>query len=60
MRFVIAIVLSAGIVFVAGRWTLSTGTRTTKGQEVTQYKLDVPAPYRDAAVWSTDRNRNPP
>lgn len=52
MRFVVAIGLTAGIVLGAGqvgaqyRYTDDKGVST-----VTQYKLHVPAPHRDAAVW---------
>ena len=52
MRFVIAMILSAGIVLVAGQ--VDAQYRYTNDQgvsKVTQYKVDVPAPYRDAAVW---------
>jgi hypothetical protein len=52
MRVVIAVVLSAGIVFVAGQVDAQYRYTNDKGvRKVTQYKLDVPAPYRDAAVW---------
>jgi hypothetical protein len=35
-----------------GKWTLSYRYTNDKGvSKVTQYKLDVPTPYRDAAVW---------
>jgi hypothetical protein len=52
MRFVIAIALSAGIVLVAGQVDAQYRYTNDKGvSKVTQYKLDVPAPYRDAAVW---------
>ena len=52
MRVVMAVALGAGIVLVAGpvdaqyRYTDDRGVT-----KVTQYKLHVPAPYRDAAVW---------
>jgi hypothetical protein len=52
MRFVIAVALSAGIVLVAGQVDAQYRYTNDKGvSKVTQYKLDVPAPYRDAAVW---------
>jgi hypothetical protein len=52
MRFVIAIGLSAGIVLVAGQVGAQYRYTDDKGvSKTTQYKLHVPAPYRDAAVW---------
>jgi hypothetical protein len=52
MRFVIAIVLSAGIVFVAGQVDAQYRYTNDKGvSKITQYKLHVPASYRDVAVW---------
>ena len=52
MRFVIAMVLSAGIVLVAGQVDAQYRYTDDKGvSKVTQYKLDVPLLYRDAAVW---------
>lgn len=52
MRLVIAIGLSAGIVLVAGQVDAQYRYADDKGvSKVAQYKLDVPAPYRDAAVW---------
>jgi hypothetical protein len=52
MRFVIAMILSAGIVLVAGQVDAQYRYTNDKGvSKVTQYKLDVPTPYRDAAVW---------
>jgi len=52
MRFVIAIGLSAGIVLVAGQASAQYRYTDDKGaSKVTQYKLHVPDPYRDAAVW---------
>jgi hypothetical protein len=52
MRFVIAMVLGAGIMLVAGQVDAQYRYTNDKGvSKVTQYKLDVPAPYRDAAVW---------
>ena len=52
MRFVIAMILGAGIVLVAGQVDAQYRYTNDKGvSKVTQYKVDVPAPYRDAAVW---------
>ncbi len=52
MRFVIGIVLSAVIVLVAGQVDAQYRYTNDKGvSKVTQYKVDVPAPHRDAAVW---------
>lgn len=52
MRFVIAVALSAGIVLVAGQADAQYRYTNDKGvSKVTQYKLDVPAPHRDTAVW---------
>jgi hypothetical protein len=52
MRFVIAVALSAGLVLVAGQVDAQYRYTNDKGiSKVTQYKLDVPAPFRDAAVW---------
>ena len=51
-RFAVAAGLGAGILLVAGeagaqyRYTDAAGA-----SKVVQYKLDVPTPYRDAAVW---------
>jgi len=51
-RFVIAAAVSAGIVLVAGQADAQYRYTDNKGvSKVTQYKLDVPAPQRDAAVW---------
>ena len=51
-RFVIAVAVSAGIVLVAGQADAQYRYTDNKGvSKVTQYKLDVPAPQRDAAVW---------
>lgn len=51
-RFVIAVAVSAGIVLVAGQADAQYRYTDNKGvSKVTQYKLDVPAPHRDAAVW---------
>jgi hypothetical protein len=52
MRLAIAIGLSAGIVLVVGQVDAQYRYTDDKGaSKVAQYKLDVPAPYRDAAVW---------
>jgi hypothetical protein len=52
MRFVIAVALSAAIVLVAGQVSAQYRYTDDKGvSKVTQYKLHVPAPYRDGAVW---------
>ncbi len=51
-RFVIAVGLSAGIGLVAGQVDAQYRYTDDKGvSKVAQYKLDVPAPYRAAAVW---------
>jgi hypothetical protein len=52
VRFAVAAGLGAGILLVAGaadaqyRYTGADGI-----SKVVQYKLDIPAAYRDAAVW---------
>ncbi len=52
IRFVVALGLGTGILLVAGeagaqyRYVGADGV-----SKVTQYKLDVPADYRDSAVW---------
>jgi hypothetical protein len=51
-RFAVALGLAAGILLVAGQVHAQYRYTDDKGvTKVTQYKLDVPAPYRDAAVW---------
>ncbi len=51
-RFVIAVGLGAGILLVGGQVDAQYRYTDAKGvSKVTQYKLDVPAPYRDSAVW---------
>jgi hypothetical protein len=51
-RFAIAVGLSAGIVVVAAQVDAQYRYTDDKGvTKVAQYKLDVPAPHRDAAVW---------
>jgi hypothetical protein len=52
MRFLIAVALSAGIVLVTARVEAQYRYTDDKGvSKITQYKLHVPPPYRDAAVW---------
>jgi hypothetical protein len=51
-RVVIAAGLGAGILLAAGQVDAQYRYTDAKGvSKVAQYKLDVPAPYRDAAVW---------
>jgi hypothetical protein len=51
-RFVIALALTIGAVLVAGQVEAQYRYTDDKGvSRVTQYKVDVPASYRDAAVW---------
>ncbi|MGH2602676.1 MAG: hypothetical protein ACRDJ9_25230 [Dehalococcoidia bacterium] len=51
-RFVVAVGLGVGILLVAGHADAQYQYTNDKGvSKVTQYKLDVPAPYRDSAVW---------
>ena len=51
-RFVIAVGLSASVVLVAGRAHAQYRYTDDKGvSRVAQYKVDVPARHRDAAVW---------
>lgn len=51
-RLVIALGLGAGLLLAAGQVDAQYRYTDDKGvSKVTQYKLDVPAPYRDAAVW---------
>ena len=51
-RFVTAVGFGAGLLLLAGQadaqWRYTDETGASK---VTQYKLHVPAPYRDAAEW---------
>lgn len=51
-RFAMALGLGAGLLLLAGpadaQWRYADATGASK---VTQYKIDVPAPYRDAAEW---------
>jgi len=52
LRFAVAMGLSAGILLVAGQADAQYQYTDAKGvSKVVQYKLDVPATYRDAAVW---------
>jgi hypothetical protein len=51
-RFAVAVGISAGILLVAGQVDAQYRYTDDKGvSKVAQYKLDVPGPYRDAAVW---------
>ena len=52
LRFAVAMGLSTGILLVAGQVDAQYQYTDAKGvSKVVQYKLDVPATYRDAAVW---------
>jgi hypothetical protein len=51
-RVVIAVALSAGLVLAAGQVEAQYRYTDDKGvSKTTQYKLDVPSPYRESAVW---------
>ncbi len=51
-RLVVAVGISVGILLVAGPVSAQYQYTDSKGvTKTTQYKLDVPAPYRDTAVW---------
>jgi hypothetical protein len=51
-RLVVAVGLGVGILLVAGPVNAQYQYVDSKGvTKTTQYKLDVPAPHRDAAVW---------
>lgn len=51
-RLVVAVGISVGILLVAGPASAQYRYTDDKGvTKTTQYKLDVPAPHRDAAVW---------
>lgn len=51
-RFVAMVGLSAGVVLGAGPVDAQYRYTDDKGaSKVVQYKLDVPVPYRDSAVW---------
>jgi hypothetical protein len=52
VRFAVALGLGAGILLVAGEASAQYRYADADGvSKVVQYKLDVPAAYRDAAVW---------
>jgi hypothetical protein len=59
--FVLTIGLGAGLLLVAGRadgqWQYADDQGATK---VTQYKLDMPERYRDAAIWVGPRGVGKP
>jgi hypothetical protein len=51
-RLVVAVGLGVGILLVAGPVNAQYRYTDSKGvTKITQYKLDVPAAYRDTAVW---------
>jgi hypothetical protein len=51
-RFAMAVGLGAGLLLLAGQADAQWRYTDDKGaSKVTQYKLDVPVPYRDAAEW---------
>ena len=51
-RLAMAVGLSAGLLVLAGQADAQWRYTDDKGaSKVTQYKLDVPTPYRDAAEW---------
>lgn len=51
-RFAMAVGLGAGLLLLAGQADAQWRYSDDKGaSRVTQYKLDIPTPYRDAAVW---------
>jgi hypothetical protein len=51
-NMLIVVGLTAGILLAAGRVDAQYRYTDDKGvTRVTQYKLHVPAPYRDSAVW---------
>jgi hypothetical protein len=51
-RSAMAVGLGAGLLLLAGQADAQWRYTDDKGaRKVTQYKLDVPAPYRDAAEW---------
>jgi hypothetical protein len=51
-RFAMAVGLSAGLLLLAGQAEAQWRYTDDKGaSKVTQYRLDVPMPYRDAAEW---------
>ena len=51
-RFAMAVALGAGLLLAAGQADAQWRYTDDKGaSRVTQYKLDIPTPYRDAAEW---------
>jgi hypothetical protein len=51
-RFAMAVGLGVGLLLLAGQADAQWRYTDDKGaSKVTQYKLDVPVPYRDAAEW---------
>lgn len=51
-RFAMAVGLGAGLLLLAGQADAQWRYSDDKGaSRVTQYKLDIPTPYRDAAEW---------
>lgn len=50
-RFAMAVGLGAGLLLVAGQADAQWRYTDDKGTKVTQYKIDIPTPYRDAAEW---------
>jgi hypothetical protein len=50
-RLAMAVGLSAGLLLLAGQADAQWRYTDDKGAKVTQYKLDIPVPYRDAAEW---------
>jgi hypothetical protein len=50
-RFAMAVGLGAGLLLLAGQADAQWRYTDDKGAKVTQYKLDIPTPYRDAAEW---------
>jgi len=51
-RFAMAVALGTGLLLAAGQADAQWRYTDDKGaSRVTQYKLDIPTPYRDAAEW---------
>jgi hypothetical protein len=50
-RVAMAVGLGAGLLLVAGQADAQWRYTDDKGAKVTQYKIDIPTPYRDAAEW---------
>lgn len=51
-RFAMAVGLGAGLLLLAGQADAQWRYSDAKGaSRITQYKLDIPTPYRDAAEW---------